>query len=109
MAYQYFLLLSASVIGVSGLVFYGYNKIFGERKYKVLKDYKYKDLRIQLIKNPQNNVCGICYNILEENEEIGRFPKCDHHFCQKCVHKQIDDSQSNLNLRKHPCSMCMNV
>ena len=80
-----------------------YNKIFGPRKYKILKEYKYKHSEVQLIKNPQNNICPHCFEILEQDEEIGRFPHCDHHYCQDCIHIQIDNSQSDL----HPCQMCM--
>ena len=114
MSYHFFLISSVSLFSMCGLMFYSYNKIFGEKTYKILKDYKYKNSNIQLISNPQNNICALCFDILEENDEIGRFPKCDHHFCQDCIHQQIDDSQSNLLenpvvLRKkvNPCSMCM--
>jgi len=100
----YFGILSFSSLGFVGIALV-YWKIFGLTKYKVLKDYIYKESRIQLIKNPQNNVCGICYDILEEHAQIGRFPNCDHHFCEECIHKQVDDSHSNL--RKNPCVMCM--
>lgn len=101
----YFCIVSLSALGLVGISF-GYWKVFGIRRYKVLKEYIYKESKVQLIKNPQNNVCGICYDILEEHDEIGRFPECDHHFCQKCIHKQIDESHSNLKKRK-PCAMCM--
>lgn len=106
MSHLYIGIASLSVFSLVGITF-TYWKIFGNQRYKILKDYIYKDSRVQLIKNPQNNVCGICYDILEEHEHIGRFPDCDHHFCQKCIHKQIDDSHSNLKKRK-PCAMCMN-
>ena len=100
----YICVLSFSMVGLAGISV-AYWKIFGARKYKILKDYIYKDYQIQLIKNPQNNVCGVCYEILEEHGEIGRFPKCDHHYCEKCIHKLIDDSHSNL--KKRACAMCM--
>lgn len=105
--YYYFIFGLATIISLSGIVFYGYTKVFSLKQYKILKEYEYKNSRIQLIANPQNNVCASCFEILEENDEIGRFPLCDHHFCQDCIHKQIDDSQSNLK-KFNPCSMCMN-
>ena len=100
---------SATIVGMIGICVYGYQKVFGEKKYKVLKDYQYYDTRIQLIKNPQNNICPHCFDLLEENEEICRFHHCDHHFCEKCIHKLVESSQSNLkNLKTiHPCSMCI--
>lgn len=105
-------LLIPGLLSLGGLsAYFCYLKIFGERNYKVLKDYSYKNERIQLIKNPQNNICPKCFELLEENEEICRFPTCDHHFCEKCIHEQVDHSHSNLkqNIIIHPCSMCMKV
>lgn len=89
----------------SSLLYYSYIKVFGEKQYKILKDYKYKHSRIQLIVNPQHNLCGNCYDMIDENEEIGRFPNCDHHFCHNCIHKLVDESHSDL---KYPCKMCLN-
>lgn len=107
MNYFYYIALPVGFFSILGGL--GYLKIFGIRKYKVIKDYEYRNSRVQLIKNPQHNVCGVCFDILEENQEIGRFPRCDHHFCDTCIHKQIDDSQSDLkHPKRHPCSMCMN-
>jgi hypothetical protein len=99
----YFYLATVSIIGSCGFVYYGYTKIFGPKNYKVIKDYKYKDSRIQLIVNPQHNLCGHCFNDLNQNDEIARFPNCDHHFCSDCVHELVDMSISNLKV----CPMCM--
>lgn len=89
----------------SGVVYKYYIKIFGPKNYNVIKDYKYKSSRIQLIKNPQENICPHCFEFLLENEEIARFPLCDHHFCEKCVLKQIDESIKD----NYPCTMCINI
>lgn len=104
------LIIPFGLFTISGIVYYFYNKICGERKYKIIKDYQYKNLRIQLIKNPQNNICPHCFEVLEENKEICRYPICDHHFCEKCIHEQVDESQSNLKHPRdpiNPCPMCM--
>lgn len=102
----YFYLGSIMLFSMLGFTYLGYKKIFGGKNYKILKDYKYKNSRIQLIVNPTHNICGNCFDILEEQSEITRFPKCDHHFCQKCIHKLIDESHSNLS---NPCKLCFNV
>ena len=105
------LIIPFGLCSIGGVVYYLYKKICGEKQYKIIKDYEYKTLRIQLIKNPQNNVCPHCFDILEENEEICRYPACDHHFCEKCIHEQVDESQKNLKAIDkpitHPCTMCM--
>lgn len=102
MSHYLFLL---STIGITGFCLYScYNKIFGPKQYKVLKDYVYKNSRIQLISNPHENICAECCEMLNEHEQIGRFPHCDHHFCESCIHRQVDESQSDL---QHPCKMCM--
>ena len=97
----YLFIGSLSVFGIIGLASYSYYKIFGIRKYKVLKDYEYKNIQIQLIKNPHNNICGICYETLDEHDEICRIVQCDHHFCETCILNQIDENPNQ------PCPMCM--
>jgi len=97
----YYFIGTVSLASLCGIA-YGYWKIFGPKKYKVVKDYDYKKSKIQVIINPQNNVCGVCYDILELNDEIARFKKCDHHFHNDCIKKQIDISKSD-----NPCPMCM--
>ena len=77
-------------------------KIYGGNKYKVIKDSEYKNFKIQVIVNPENNVCGFCYEILELNEEISKFLKCDHHFHNECIINIIDQIKS-----ENPCPMCM--
>ena len=100
--YYLFGLAICSVSAVS----YCFWRIFKERDYKILKDYEFKDSRIQLIVNPQNNICGICFELLNENDEIAKFHKCDHHFHPDCIHDQIEKSHSQLP-GLNPCPMCM--
>lgn len=103
------LIFPLAACGFAGMILLCYKKVFGEKRYKIIKDYEYKKSRIQLIKNPQNNICPQCFDVMEENKEICRFTACDHHFCESCIHQQVDESQGNLltNIYIHPCSMCM--
>lgn len=94
----YYFVATLGVASFCGLS-YGWWKIYGPKRYKIVKNYNYKNSEIQVIINPQNNVCGICYDLLELNDEIARFKQCDHHFHNECIQKQIDENKT--------CPMCM--
>lgn len=101
-------ILGVAVLTTCTSCYLTYTKLFGPKNYKILKEYVYKSFPIQTISNPHDNICGNCCDLIEKDDEIYRYPHCDHHFCSSCIHELIDESIRNLKnpIDKHPCTLC---